>query len=178
MSKVYRCFAEKKSGFDGEALSVLGQLKEQLGIETLTGVRILHRYDVEGIDAAVYEKARVIVFSEPQVDFVYDETAPACESISAVLAVEALPGQYDQRADSAAQCIQLMAGGDRPDVKCATVYLLEGAVSAEDLGRIKEYLINPVECREAALDKPETLAMTYPVPGDVATLEGFIALDE
>ena len=176
MSKVYRCFAEKKPGFDGEAVSVLNQLKEQLGIDALSGVRILHRYDVEGIDAAVYEKARVIVFSEPQVDAVYDEIAPA--NAGAVLAVEALPGQYDQRADSAAQCIQLMAGGDRPVVKCATVYLLEGAVSADDLRRIKDYLINPVECREASLDKPETLAMTYPAPGDVAVLDGFIALDE
>ena len=176
MSKVYRCFAEKKPGFDGEAVSVLNQLKEQLGIDALTGVRILHRYDVEGIDASVYEKARVIVFSEPQVDAVYDETVDA--DAGAVLAVEALPGQYDQRADSAAQCIQLMAGGDRPVVKCATVYLLEGTVSEADLEQIKAYLINPVECREASLDKPETLTMTYPVPGDVAVLDGFIALDE
>ena len=178
MSKVYRCFAEKKPGFDGEAVSVLNQLKEQLGIEALTDVRILHRYDVEGIDAQVYEKARVIVFSEPQVDAVYDEDVPVSASAGAILAVEALPGQYDQRADSAAQCIQLMAGGDRPVVKCATVYLLEGAVSEADLEQIKAYLINPVECREASLDKPETLAMTYPVPGDVAVLDRFIALEE
>ncbi len=178
MSKVYRCFAEKKTGFDGEAVSVLNQLKEQLGIGTLNGVRLLHRYDVEGIDAAVYEKARIIVFSEPQVDAVYDEDVPVCLSAGAVLAVESLPGQYDQRADSAAQCIQLMAGGERPVVKCATVYVLDGAMSEEELGKIKDYLINPVECREAALEKPETLTMTYPVPGDVATLTGFITLDE
>ncbi len=178
MSKVYRCFAEKKTGFDGEAVSVLNQLKEQLGIELLNGVRILHRYDVEGIDAAVYEKARIIVFSEPQVDAVYDEDFPVCLNAGAILAVESLPGQYDQRADSAAQCIQLMAGGDRPTVKCATVYVLDGAMSEDDLTKIKDYLINPVECREAALDKPETLSMTYPVPGDVAVLNGFTTLDE
>ena len=178
MSKVYRCFAEKKPGFNGEAVSVLTQLKEQLGITTLNGVRVLHRYDVEGIDDAVYQQAQATVFSEPQVDAVYDEDVPVPAVAGAILAVEALPGQYDQRADSAAQCIQLMVGGERPTVKCATVYLLEGAVSADELEQIKGYLINPVECREAALDKPETLTMHYPVPDDVAVLTGFIGLDE
>ena len=178
MSKVYRCFAEKKPGFDGEALSTLGQLTEQLGITSLTGVRVLHRYDVEGVDNQVYSQARATVFSEPQVDFVYDEDVPVCAKSGVILAVEALPGQYDQRADSAAQCIQLMAGGERPTVKCATVYLLEGSVSESELEQIKGYLINPVECREAALDKPETLTVSYPSPDDVAVLDGFISLDD
>ena len=178
MSNVYRCFAEKKPGFDGEAASVLTQLKEQLGVEALTGVRILHRYDVEGVEPQVYRQARATVFSEPQVDAVCDEDMPVPASAGAVLAVEALPGQYDQRADSAAQCIQLMAGGERPAVKCATVYLLEGALEEADLERISQYLINPVECRRAALDKPETLQVSYPAPGDVAVLTGFTTLDE
>ena len=178
MSKVYRCFAEKKPGFDGEALSTLGQLTEQLGIASLTGVRVLHRYDVEGVDDQVYSQARATVFSEPQVDFVYDEDVPVCAKAGVILAVEALPGQYDQRADSAAQCIQLMAGGERPTVKCATVYLLEGSVSDSELEQIKGYLINPVECREASLDKPETLTVSYPSPDDVAVLDGFISLDD
>ncbi len=178
MRKVYRCFAEKKPGFQVEALSVLAQLKEQLGITALTGVRVLHRYDVEGIEPQVYEQARANVFSEPQVDTVYDEDVPVPAMAGAILAVEALPGQYDQRADSAAQCIQLMVGGERPTVKCATVYLLEGSLSDADLEQIKAYLINPVECRQAALDKPETLSMQYPVPDAVAVLDGFTALDE
>ena len=178
MSKVYRCFAEKKPGFDGEAVSVLTQLKEQLGVAQLTGVRILHRYDVEGIDPQVYEQARTTVFSEPQVDAVYDEDVPLSADAGALLAVESLPGQYDQRADSCAQCIQLMTGGERPVVRCATVYVLRGALSEEDLEQIRQYLINPVECREAALTKPETLAVSYPVPEPVAVLEGFTALDQ
>ena len=178
MSKVYRCFAEKKPGFDGEAASVLTQLREELGVSALTGVRVLHRYDVEGVDGQVYQQARATVFSEPQVDAVYDEDMPVHADAGAVLAVESLPGQYDQRADSAAQCIQLMAGGERPAVRCATVYLLQGALSEADLEQIRQYLINPVECREAALTKPETLTVSYPAPGDVAVLTGFTALDE
>jgi phosphoribosylformylglycinamidine synthase len=178
MSKVYRCFAEKKPGFDVEAVSVYRQLKEQLGIQPLTGVRVLHRYDVEGIDPQVYAQARTTVFSEPQVDAVYDEDIPLPASAGAVLAVESLPGQYDQRSDSAAQCIQLMAGGERPAVRCAAVYVLEGALSEEDLAKIQQYLINPVECRQAPLDKPETLETSYPVPADVAVLAGFTQLDQ
>ena len=111
---VFRCYSEKKPGFDVEAQGLCHALREQLGIQNLTGLRILNRYDADQIDAAVYEQAKGIVFSEPQVDVVYDETFPAVEGEHTILAVEALPGQFDQRADSCAQCVQLMAGVDRP----------------------------------------------------------------
>ncbi len=175
---VYRCFAEKKPGFDGEAKGLLRELREQLGVRSLTGLRILNRYDVEGVEAAVYEAAGPIVFSEPPVDTLYHEDFPMPTVAGAVLAVEALPGQYDQRADSAAQCIQLMTGGDRPTVRSAAVYLLEGALTAGELAAIKKYLINPVESREATLDKPATLAGEAAHPDHVAVVEGFTALDE
>ena len=175
---VFRCYSEKKPGFDVEAQGLCHALREQLGIESLTGLRILNRYDADQIDAAVYEQAKGIVFSEPQVDVVYEETFPAVEGDHALLAVEALPGQFDQRADSCAQCVQLMAGVDRPLIAYAKVYVLEGKLSQEELDKIRGYLINPVECREASMDKPETLARTYEIPEKVATVEGFTALDE
>ena len=175
---VFRCFAEKKPGFDVEAAALCRELVDQVGVSALTGVRILNRYDVEGVDRAVYEQAKSIVFSEPQVDAVYDEEFPVPAKAGAVLAVEALPGQYDQRADSAAQCVQLMTGGERPLVRAATVYLLEGAVSESDLEKVKKYLINPVENREASLAKPETIAAEYPAPKQVAVVTGFTAMDE
>ncbi len=175
---VYRCFAEKKPGFDGQAQALLQELTGQLGLAGLKGVRVLHRYDVEGVERAVYEAARTTVFSEPQVDALYDEEFPAPAGAGAMLIVEALPGQYDQRADSAAQCIQMMTGRERPAVRSATVYLLEGALSADELERVKKYLINPVESREATMDKPATLARTYPAPDHVDTVEGFLSMDE
>ncbi|MCD8376959.1 MAG: phosphoribosylformylglycinamidine synthase [Oscillospiraceae bacterium] len=176
MSKVYRCFSEKRPGFDGQAQALLAQLREQLGADGLTGLRVLCRYDVEGISEEVYRQARLGVFSEPQVDDVYDEEFPFREGT--VLAVESLPGQYDQRADSAAQCIQLLAGGERPAVRCACVYVLEGELAQGQLEKIEGYLINPVECRRAGLDKPDTLTASHPEPEDVPALEGFCALDE
>lgn len=178
MGQVYRCFVEKKPGFQVEAGGIFGELKNNLGIEALTGVRVIRRYDVEGVDAAVYAAARTAVFSEPQVDQIWDEELPAPQGAHSLLAVEALPGQYDQRSDSAAQCVQMLTGGERPLVQTATVYVLEGELGAEELDKVRRYLINPVECREAALDKPETLERTYPVPADVAVLEGFTALEE
>ncbi len=176
MGNVYRCYAEKKPGFDGEAASVLFQLRDQLGIQTLTSLRVLHRYDVEGISRDVFVQACAGVFAEPQVDLVYEESFP--ESGNALLAVESLPGQYDQRADSAAQCIQLLTGGDRPAVRCATVYVMEGTLSQSDLEQIEHYLINPVESRRAEKEKPETLEMVHAEPEDVAVLTGFRALDQ
>ncbi|MCD8332352.1 MAG: phosphoribosylformylglycinamidine synthase, partial [Oscillospiraceae bacterium] len=176
MSKVYRCFAEKRPGFNGQAQSLLVQLREQLGAAGLTGLRVLCRYDVEGVSEEVYLQARLGVFSETKVDMVYDEDFQDEEGT--ILAVESLPGQYDQRADSAAQCIQLMTGGERPDVRCATVYVLQGELSQEQLGAIEHYLINPVECRRAGLDKPDTLKVSHPDPADVPVLTGFCGLDE
>ena len=175
---VYRCYSQKKPGFDVEAQGLCKALQEQLGIKGLKSVAILNRYDADQIDPAVYEQAKGIVFSEPQVDVIYDEDFPEPAQPCSVLAVEALPGQFDQRADSCEQCIQLMAGVDRPLIAYAKVYLLEGELSQEDLDKIRHYLINPVESREASMDKPETLVRTHPAPDHVAVIEGFTALDE
>ena len=175
MEQVYRCYAEKRTGFDVEAEKVWRELKEQLGIANLEGVRIICRYDVDQVDKEVYEMAKTTVFSEPMVDDFYDETMPPIQGPHALLIVEALPGQFDQRADSCAQCIQLLAGCDRPLVKAATVYVLLGDLSDEDCEKISRYLINPVEAREATAEKPKTLVQEYHIPTEVATLDGFIS---
>ena len=175
---VFRCYSEKKPGFDVEARGLCGQLREQLGIDALEGVRILNRYDADRIAPEVYEAAKTVVFSEPQVDDVYDETFPVPEAPHSVLAVEALPGQFDQRADSCAQCIQLQSGVDRPLIAAAKVYLLMGTLTEGDLDKIRHYLINPVESREASMDKPATLEQEHEAPDSVAVVEGFIGLDE
>ncbi|OUQ21639.1 phosphoribosylformylglycinamidine synthase [Flavonifractor sp. An135] len=176
MGNVFRCYAEKKPGFDVEARRLLDELRGELGLKGLTGVRILHRYDVEGIDQNTYAAIRTTVLSEPQVDAVYDEDFPR-DGAERICAVEALPGQFDQRADSCAQCIQLLTGGERPLTASASVYLLSGSVSDGEMEKVKHYLINPVESREATLEKPDTLSRDYPVPADVAVLEGFRTLD-
>ena len=175
---VLRCYSQKKTGFDVEAQGLLGALRDQLGIRGLESVVILNRYDADQIDPAIYEQAKGIVFSEPQVDAVYDETLPVPEYPHRILAVEALPGQFDQRADSAAQCIQLMAGVDRPLIAYAKVYLLGGRLTEEELDKIRRYLINPVESREASMDKPATLVRTHEAPDRVAVIQGFTTLDE
>ena len=175
---VYRCYSQKKPGFDVEAQGLCKALREQLGVAGLTSVAILNRYDADQIDPAVYQQAKGIVFSEPQVDVVYDETFPQPAQPCALLAVEALPGQFDQRADSCAQCIQLMAGVERPLIAYAKVYVLQGQLSQEDLSKIRHYLINPVESREASMDKPETLVRTHETPDHVPTIDGFISMDE
>ena len=175
---VYRIYVEKRPGLSPEAGNLLEDLKGFLGVEALKGLRILNRYDVEGLSREVYDKARDVVFSEPQVDVTYEETFPMPEGAWQALAVEALPGQFDQRADSCAQCIQLMAGVERPLVAYAKICLLEGDLTGEDLEKVRRYLINPVESREASLEKPETLRRTYEVPHSVRTLTGFTALDE
>ncbi len=178
MSMVFRCFVEKKPGFDVEAGHLLGELKGPLGVESLTGVRVIRRYDVEGVEQKVYDTARTTILSEPQVDGIWDEEMPKLpQGAHTIVAVEALPGQDDQRADSCAQCIQMMTGGERPTVRCATVYVLEGVLTGEQLDKIRGYLINPVESREASLDKPETLQAQYPVPEQVPVLTGFTQLD-
>ena len=176
-NQVFRCYARKRPGFDVEAQGLCRDLREQLGIGGLEAVTIFNRYDVEGVDAAVYEQAKGAVFSEPQVDVIWDETFPEPRNLHTLLAVEALPGQFDQRADSAAQCIQLMTGGERPLVGYAKVYMLEGALSGAELEKIKGYLINPVESREASLDKPDTLIRSHDIPDHVETLDGFTGLD-
>ena len=177
MGKVFRCYAEKKPGFDVEARRLRDELRQELDVTGLEEVRVLHRYDVEGIDEATYLAVRTTVLSEPQVDQVYDEDFPLAGAQARVLAVEALPGQFDQRADSCAQCIQLLTGGERPLTAAATVYILTGGVDDGTMEKIKKYLINPVESRQASLDKHETLEQTYRTPQAVATVEGFREMD-
>ena len=171
---VYRIYVEKKPGFDVEANGLKNELTSLLGIKDLTGLRLLNRYDVEGIDEALFNQCVSTVFSEPPVDNTYAEL-PAAEGVS--FAVEYLPGQFDQRAASAAECIQLISQGERPLVRSARVYLLEGTLTDEQVAEIKKYVINPVECREASLDLPESLAAEAAVPSDVETVTGFTALD-
>ena len=178
LNYVFRCYVEKKPGFDVEAQKVFHELRDQLGIQGLTGLRLFNRYDAEGLDYPVYLSAKSTVFAEPQVDMLYDENLPGMGQAHHIVAVEALPGQYDQRADSCAQCIMLLAGVERPTVKNARVHVLFGELTEGDLDKIRGYLINPVESREASMDKPATLAQEYPAPAPVAVLTGFTALDE
>ena len=168
---VYRVYVEKKPGFDHEAAALFGELTSFLGIRGLTGVRILNRYDVENLDAALFEKAVPNVFSEPMVDVV---TRDMPEYTGTVFAAEYLPGQFDQRADSAAQCIQLLEQVERPDVRTATVYILEGALSEADVAAVKRHVINPVERREASLKPVDTLKTAFAIPETVETMVGFI----
>ena len=172
---VYRIYVEKKPGFDGEARQLQNELTTLLGIRSLTGLRLLNRYDVEGISEELFRQCAGTVFSEPPVDDTCSEL-PAHQGPA--FAVEYLPGQFDQRADSAAECIQLISQGERPLVRSAKVYLLEGALADGEVEEIKKYVINPVEAREASLETRATLQMTYAVPGAVATLTGFNQLDE
>ncbi|MDD4537398.1 MAG: phosphoribosylformylglycinamidine synthase, partial [Lentisphaeria bacterium] len=158
MEFVRRVFVEKRPGFDVEARHLLSDLRENLGIRGLERVRICKRYDLSGLTDDEYLAARDSVLSEPNCDVVYDEALPSCAG--QLFAVEFLPGQYDQRADSAAQCVQLLTQKDRPLVRSATQYVLEGAINAKQLATIKSYLINPVESQEASLDKPASLAMS------------------
>ena len=172
---VYRIYVEKKAELAHEASGLLSELRNLVGLQSLTGLRVINRYDVENIEAALFEKAVHTIFSEPQLDMV---SAELDAKGGIVFAVEPLPGQFDQRADSAAQCIQLQSQGDRPTVRSAKVYVLEGALSEDDVAAVKKYVINAVESREASLEKPETLAIEYAIPEKVATVEGFITLDE
>ena len=174
---VFRCYTEKREGFDVEAQLLKSELQTALGIAGASRVRIINRYDAEGISRETYEKAKRAVFSEPQVDSCVDEELPETES-AWILAVEALPGQYDQRADSCAQCIQMLAGGERPSIASAKIYAIYGEISEHDREKIRNHLINPVESREATHKKPETLAANYPRPEPVAVIEGFIQADE
>ena len=172
---VYRVYVEKSPEYAVEAQGLLKEIRHILLIKSVTGVRVLNRYDVEGIDQALFDQCVSTVFSEPPVDNTY---AQLPEHEGTAFAVEYLPGQFDQRADSAAECIQLISQGERPLVRSARVYLLEGALTDEQLAEIKKYVINPVEAREASLDKKATLKMEYPVPTAVAVLDGFNQLDE
>ncbi len=172
---VYRIYVEKKKELANEARHLFGEIKNLLFIDTLEDLRIMNRYDVENIEKPLFDYAVKTVFSEPQLDIV-TEVLP--KDSATVFAVEYLPGQFDQRADSAAQCIQLFSQGERPTVKTARVYLLYGDLTNEQLAAIKKYVINPVESREASLDEVATLAATYEIPTTVQTLNGFTALED
>ncbi len=173
---VYRVYVEKKAPFAVEAQGVLSDIRSSLGIHSASCVRILNRYDVEDISKEDFELAKGTIFSEPQVDDVYDEL-PSFAAEDRVFAVQFLPGQFDQRADSAVQCIQLATQHERPTVASAKVYVISG-ISGEELARIKAHLINPVESMEASLELPKTLHTPFDVPADVAVLEGFCELDQ
>ena len=177
MDRVRRIYVEKKPGFDVEATHLFEDIRTNLSVENLTGLRILIRYDVCGISDESYESAKVTIFSEPPVDFVYEEDFEKKEN-DAVFAVEYLPGQYDQRADSAMQCIQLITQTDTTEVSVAKVFVVEGGVSAEGVEVIKNYCINPVDSREAALEKPETLTAVLSSPEKVKEFEGFITMTD
>lgn len=171
---VYRVFVEKKPELAHEAKSLLSEAREFLGINALENIRVINRYDAEDITAELFDYAVKTVFSEPQTDTVSQNV----NTDNAVcFAVEYLPGQFDQRADSAAQCIQIISKSGRPVIRTAKVYLLYGDLSGSDVEAIKKYVINPVESREASLQKPETLSVKYDIPTEVSTLEGFIDLD-
>ena len=169
---VYRVFVEKKPELANDARSLLSESKQLPGVEHLERVRILNRYDVEHITPELFDYAVKTVFSEPQVDLV---TREADTDGASVFAVEYLPGQFDQRADSAAQCIQIISQGERPDVRTARVYLLYGALTDAELAAVKKHVINPVDSREASLVLPETLEIRYEIPTEVETLTGFCA---
>ena len=173
---VYRVYVEKKPGFDGKTSSLMRELSDVLGIRGLKGIRILNRYDVEGISEELFNKAVTTVFSEPPVDDVSYELD--VEDGDKVFAVEFLPGQFDQRADSASECIQLISKGERPQVRNARIYVLSGDLTDEDVEKIKNYMINPVEAREAVLDTFDTLKTEYDKPAPVEILDGFTSYDD
>ena len=173
---VFRVYVEKKHGFDVEARQLANELRTILGIKALKNVRLVNRYDVEGISEELFAQATPTVFSEPQVDNVSADLPDF--GTDTVFAVEYLPGQFDQRADSASECIQLISQGERPTVRSAKVYALEGDLSAEDVDAIKHYVINPVEAREASLDTKTTLKTQVPVPGKVEVIDGFRTMSD
>ena len=173
---VSRIYVEKKPGFDVEAQQLLHELRGTLGIDGLKGIRLINRYDVEGASDELFQQCVPTVFSEPQSDDAFAELP--VEDGAVVFAVEPLPGQFDQRAASASECIQLISQGERPEVASAKVYMLEGELSASDVDAIKHYVINPIEAREASLDARDTLKMAQPTPGAVEVIDGFRELDE
>ncbi len=177
MAAVKRIFVEKRSGFDVEAQNLCADLKNNLGLNGLEEVKIINRYDISGLEGESFQKAKNTILSETNADKVYEEVFPVSEDFR-IFAMEYLPGQYDQRADSAAQCVQLLTQGDRPQVVTAKLIALKGSISEEDFQKVQHYLINPVESRLASLDKPDSLDMKAAVPDDVAVVEGFTAWND
>lgn len=174
---VKRIFVEKRKGFDVEASNLLADLKNNLGLKAVENVRIINRYDISGIDGESFEKAKNTILSETNVDIVYDETLPEDREYR-IFAMEYLPGQYDQRADSAAQCVQLLTQGEIPQVVSAKLIAVKGNITDDDFEKIQNYLINPVESRKASFEKPESLDMKADIPADVANVDGFISWND
>ena len=174
---MFRIFVEKKPGYDIEAQSLLSDLRENLAMEKLKGVRIVNRYDIEGITREEYEAAKPLVFSEPPVDFAFDEEIAIADDES-VIATEFLPGQYDQRADSAAVCVQIITQGEKPTIRVAKLVILKGELTDADIEKVTKYYVNPVDSRVAKLEKPKTLSESAAIPEDVKPVSGFIAASD
>ena len=172
-SNVKRLLVEKREGFDLEAKALMKDLKDSLHIDCIDDLRLLNRYDIEGLSDEICDSASKTIFSEPNLDVVYKEDVEY-DKDAKVFAVEYLPGQYDQRADWAAQCVQIINEGQRPNINSAKLYILTGDIDDELFAKIKSYVINPVDSREASLEKPETLELETEIPTEVATIEGFI----
>ena len=177
MSSVKRVYVEKKQDFAVQAKELKSEIEGYLGIKDVTGVRVLIRYDVENISDEVFEKACTCVFSEPPVDDLFRETFEMAENAKA-FSVEYLPGQFDQRADSAVQCVQFLKEDETPIIRSATTYVIEGDISDEELEAIKNHCINPVDSREAEAEKPETLVTKFEEPEDVKIFDGFMEMEE
>ena len=177
MSSVRRIYVEKKPAYAVAAKDLFENIRDYLGIRTVTGVRVLIRYDIENISDKTYEEAKITIFSEPPVDVLYEEAFPMQEGETA-FSVEALPGQFDQRADSAEQCVKLLNENEEPVIRSATTYVIAGACSVEELAHIKDFCINPVDSRENNADKPETLVTEYEEPADVKIFDGFRTMPE
>ena len=177
MSSFRRIYVEKKPAYAVAAKDLFENIRDYLGIRTVTGVRVLIRYDIENISDKTYEEAKITIFSEPPVDVLYEEAFPMQEGETA-FSVEALPGQFDQRADSAEQCVKLLNENEEPVIRSATTYVIAGACSEEELAHIKDFCINPVDSRENNADKPETLVTEYEEPADVKIFDGFRTMPE
>ena len=173
MGNVKRVYVEKKPEYAVQAKDLFHEIRSYLGISTLTGVRVLIRYDVENISEETFEKACRGVFAEPPVDVLYKETFPAAEG-ARVFSVEFLPGQFDQRADSAVQCVQFIKEDEKPVIRTATTYVIEGELTDEQFEAVKHHCINPVDSRETGMEKPETLVTKFDEPANVVIFDGSV----
>ncbi len=180
-NRVYRIFTEKKPEYDNESGNILHDLTSVLHISGIERLRVFHRYDIQGISEEDYQKSRFSVFAEPPLDFIYDEALPAGMEASdkkkQIFGWEYLPGQYDQRADSAAQAIQILTQGEKPVIRYASILVFYGKISAPAIEKIKKFIINPVDSRETRLSKPSTLIENRDQPDDIPVIKGFITMD-
>ncbi|MGL5435572.1 MAG: phosphoribosylformylglycinamidine synthase, partial [Lachnospiraceae bacterium] len=174
---VKRIYVEKKPEFAVKAKELREEISSYLNLNTVTGVRVLIRYDIENVSEETYKQALVTIFSEPPVDVLYEESFP-CAANDAVFSVEYLPGQFDQRADSAEQCVKLLNESEEPVIKTATTYVLSGSLTEAQTDSIKAFCINPVDSREADGEKPRTLVTVFDTPADVASFDGFCNCSE